>query len=51
MATLDDSVKSLISKSYPQAQGADIDPVKVSSAIFESAEVHIHHIPLRKSTC
>jgi hypothetical protein len=41
MATLDDPVKSLISKSYPQAKDTDNDPVKMSSAIFESAEVCI----------
>ena len=39
MATLDDGVKSLISKSYPQAGDIDSDPVKVSSTIFGSAEV------------
>jgi hypothetical protein len=41
MATLDAGVKSLISKSYPQAKDLDSDPVKVSSAIFESADVCI----------
>ena len=41
MASLDSSVKSLIEKSYPQAKDVDNDPVKVSSAIFEHAEVSI----------
>lgn len=38
MATLDDSVKSLVSRSYPQAADLDSDPLKTSSAIFASAE-------------
>ena len=39
MATLDSTAKSLISKSYPPAKDVDSDPVKVSSTIFENAEV------------
>lgn len=36
---LDDKVKSLVEKSYPQAKDADSDPVKLSQALFPSAEV------------
>jgi aminoacyl tRNA synthase complex-interacting multifunctional protein 1 len=37
---LDDKVKNLVAKSYPQANGTDeTDAVKLSSAIFSSAEV------------
>lgn len=40
MATqLDDKVKSLLDKSYPQAKDAGEDPAKLSSAIFSSVEV------------
>lgn len=39
MATLDDNVKSLIRKSYPQAKDGDSDPVKLSAAIFSNVEV------------
>lgn len=46
MATLDDTVKSLILKSYPQAKDADSDPVKVSSTLFEGAEVCIDYVRL-----
>ncbi|SMR61544.1 unnamed protein product [Zymoseptoria tritici ST99CH_3D1] len=36
---LDDKAKSLIAKSFPQANGTDeTDPVKLSSAIFSTAE-------------
>lgn len=43
---LDDQVKSLITKSYPQAQGADSEPVKLSSAIFPTIEVR-HPVSFR----
>lgn len=39
MATLDDTAKSLISKSYPQVKDMENDPIKASSAVFESADV------------
>jgi hypothetical protein len=39
MATLDSTAKRLISKSYPQAKEIDSDPVKISSAVFDNAEV------------
>lgn len=38
MASLDSSVKSLIEKAYPQANGTESDPGKLSSAIFENVE-------------
>ncbi|KAK3681486.1 G4 quadruplex nucleic acid binding protein [Vermiconidia calcicola] len=38
MATLDNSAKSLLEKSYPQVKDAENDPVKASSAMFENAE-------------
>lgn len=36
--SLDESVKSLISKSYPQASGAGDDPHKLSQAVFSNVE-------------
>lgn len=39
MAQIDEKVKSLIEKSYPQAKDASEDPAKLSSAIFSSVEV------------
>ena len=41
MATLDDNVKSLVEKSYPQAKGGEDDPVKLSSTIFSDGDVSI----------
>ena len=41
MASLDDGAKGLITKSYPQVNDVDNDPVKLSSGIFEEAEVRL----------
>lgn len=41
MASLDDTARSLIDKSYPQAKDADSDPVKLSSAVFSNTEVSL----------
>ena len=38
MATLDDSVKTLLKKSYPQAADLETDPLKASSSIFSTVE-------------